>query len=240
MNEVVVITGASSGLGLSLSKKFNASGSTVIGISRTKKNWKSALTILSPSKTFLLFQCDLSKEHEVRKLVAKINKRFCKIDLWINNAGYGGMLSRVEDISLSELKKHFSVNLCSVFFTSKYVIPLFRKQGKGQIINISSMAGKRAVPKLAAYSASKFGVIALSQCVAKENNAIKCITICPGGMNTQMRASLFGSADASRQQSPDFVADVIHQVAKDEIKVDSGGDVVIRHGQVTVNPVPAA
>ena len=104
------------------------------------------------------------------------------------------------------------------------------------------MAGQRAVPRLAVYSAAKFGVLALSQAVAKENANIdfKCLTVCPGGMNTEMRANLFGWEDASRQQSPAFVADTIYDIYRNKIKVESGGDIVIRHGKVTaIHPCPA-
>ena len=86
------------------------------------------------------------------------------------------------------------------------------------IINIASMAGKRAVPNLFTYSASKFGLLALSQCISKENvdTELKCVTVCPGGMNTKMRASLFGRKDAEEQQSPDFVAGLVYQVSAEK------------------------
>ena len=103
------------------------------------------------------------------------------------------------------------------------------------------MAGKRAVPKLFSYSASKFGILALSQAVAKENKeyGIKCFTVCPGGINTSMRESLFGKEDAQRQQSPGFVADVICKTITEEICVESGGDIIVRHGEITaINACP--
>jgi len=127
--------------------------------------------------------------------------------------------------------------------TIKYAFPFFKKQKKGFIVNISSMAGKRAVPRLFPYSASKFAVLALSQCVAKENaeNGIKCITVCPSGMNTEMRAKLFGKKDASLQQSSDFVADIVMKVIHGKIEVLSGGDIVICHGKIkAINPPPSA
>jgi short-subunit dehydrogenase len=103
------------------------------------------------------------------------------------------------------------------------------------------MAGQRAVPGVAVYSASKFGVLALSQAIAKENADIplKCVTVCPGGMNTEMREAIFGKADAEKQQSPDYVADVIFDVYHDKVQVESGGDIVIRHGQISaIHPCP--
>ena len=105
------------------------------------------------------------------------------------------------------------------------------------------MAGVRAVPRLSAYSASKFGVLALTQAIAKENEAskIKCIAVSPGGMNTEMRSKLFGRKDAVKQQSPDFVADKIFKIANDKIKLSSGENIIIRHGKITgIQSLPEA
>ena len=95
------------------------------------------------------------------------------------------------------------------------------------------------MPGLFSYSASKFGVLALSQCIAKENenSKLKCFTVCPGGMNTPMREKVF--KDAAKQQSPEFVAEVIMEAICGDLRVDSGGDIVIRNGKITaLNPVP--
>ena len=86
-------------------------------------------------------------------------------------------------------------------------------------------------------------MLALSQAIAKENanGSLKCITVCPGGMNTTMRSKLFGKKDASKQQSPDFVAEVISNIVDGKISVQSGGDIVIRHSKITqITPPPAA
>jgi NAD(P)-dependent dehydrogenase (short-subunit alcohol dehydrogenase family) len=99
------------------------------------------------------------------------------------------------------------------------------------------------VPRLAAYSAAKFGVLALSQAIAKENpeTGLRCITVCPGGMNTEMRRELFGAEDAVRQQTPEFVAGIMTQIAEGKITVLSGGHIVIRHSKIAgVFPPPAA
>ena len=243
MSKVALVTGASSGLGLSLSNKFVDAGSIVFGVSRTKKKWKTAIQKVGKTNRFFLVQADLTQESQVKRLIAMICKKAGRIDVLVNNAAYGGGLATVATLSVLEFQKHLSHNLLSAFLMCKHSIPFFRKQKSGLIINVSSMAGKRAVPRLAAYSASKFGVLALSQCVAKENSdaGLKCITICPGGMNTKMRAQIFGKEDANKQQSTDFVAGVILRIIQGEIPVDSGGDVVIRHGQITaVNPPPPA
>ncbi len=188
-NPVVVITGATSGLGLSLAKLFLSKNYVTVGISRTKKHWPTAKQETKANPNFVLFQTDMTNESAVRRLFSNIVKKYGRIDVLINNAGYGGSLSVLDETSSKEFKNHIANNLYSVFLSCKYAIPVFRKQRSGWILNISSMAGKRAVPKLAAYSASKFGVLALSQSVAKENadSGFKCVTVCPGGMNTKMR-----------------------------------------------------
>lgn len=243
MNKVAVITGAGRGLGFALVKKFLADGYTVYGISRTLQSAKFAQKALSGFPKFISLNADLAIEPNVKKIISQILRQTRCLDILINNAGYGGKLEKVDELSFKEMRKSFDTNLNAAFLMCKHTIPIFRKQKSGFIVNISSMAGKRAVPRLFAYSAARFGVLALSQCVAKENadTNLKCITICPGGMNTRMRSDLFGKEDAEKQQSPDFVADVIYQVIRDKIQVESGGDIVIRHGKITaVNPCPTA
>ena len=243
MNRTVLITGASTGLGLSLAERFLASSDRVFGISRTKRHWPSAQKYLSNPQNFFLFQGDISEETTVRKLVTKISKQAKRIDVLINNAGYANPPVRTEEEKSSEFQKNFQNNLLSTFFMCKYTLPFFLKRGRGWIVNIASMAGKRAVPRLAAYSASKFGVVALTQCLAKENPLpnFHCIAVCPGGIHTEMRTKLFGKDDSRRQQSPELVAQKIFEVVEGEIRIPSGGDMVIRHGKVTaINPPPEA
>ncbi|MFA5160339.1 MAG: SDR family oxidoreductase [Candidatus Omnitrophota bacterium] len=242
MNRIVVITGASRGLGLALSKQFVASGDTVFGISRTRKYWLSAKKAI-PSGHFKLLAGDITSEKTVKVLFAGIKRRAGRIDILINNAGYCAPLAHVEKISLKEFREHFKQNLDTAFLMCKYAIPVMKKQPYALIINVSSMAGIRAVPRLVSYSAAKFGVLALSQAIAKENSktGLHCITVCPGGMNTEMRRELFGIEDAVRQQTPEFVSDIMVQIADGKISVLSGGHIIIRHSKVTgVFPPPAA
>lgn len=244
MTRIAVITGAASGLGLSLAERFLKAGDRVFGITRSKRHWNSVRkNLASHLGRFHLMQGDVSREGAARNLCTRIKKEAGRIDLLINNAGYANKPTPLEKESLHELEKNLAGNLISVFLMCKYTLPIFKKQKSGWVINVSSMAGKRAVPFLAAYSAAKSGVLALSQSIAKENpkSGFKCITVCPGGMNTDMRAKLFGKEDADRQQSTDFVADKIMEVIAGTLPVPSGGDIVIRHGRVAaINPPPEA
>ncbi len=240
MNRTVVITGASRGLGLALACQFINQGDVVFGISRTKRHWNAAYNLVSNSKHLILTCADISRETVVKNFLAKIKKQTNHIDILINNAGYGGVLSRIEDLKLAEFRKHLDQNLLSAFLMCKYFIPRMRRQKSGLIFNIASMAGKRAVPRLVAYSASKFGILALTQAIAKENldTPIKCITVCPGGMNTKMRSDLFGKEDAIRQQSVDFVASIVLQITNNKIRLETGSDITIRHSKVADIHVP--
>lgn len=236
-----LITGASRGLGLALAKLLLEKGYTVAGITRSKKYWASALKAVKRPQKLHFYAADLTSETEVKKTVTAVINKFKKIDVIVNNAGIGGGLSRVEDLKSAGYDALMDGNLKTAFLVCKYMVPYLRKTNRGWLINISSMAGQRAVPRLFAYSAAKFGVLALSQCIAKENSdkRFKCITVCPGGMNTEMRVSLFGKEDALKQQSPEFVAHVIRQILEEKIKVESGGDIVIRHGKITaIHPCP--
>ena len=239
----MVITGAGSGLGLALAKRFAARGDSVWGLTRTTQHWKSARRMVAKPDRFHLAQVDVTSEAAVRRFFKSARNAMGPIDLVVNNAGYSGRPRELSRLALAEFDRHLKQNLVSVFLVSKYALPILRKQKRGLIINISSFAGKRAVPLLAAYSASKFGVLALSQAIAKENRDTGpgCITVCPGGIQTGMRAKLFGRAEARKQQPPDFVADVIMDVVNGKIPVESGGDIVVRHGKVTaINPAPPA
>ena len=242
-DQVVVITGASRGLGLSLARRFVKKGDLVFGVSKTRRYWKEARQQVPDENSFFLYDFDLSCEADVKKFLQTIHRAAGRIDALINSAGCGGPLKRLEQISQKEYQTILDTNLLGTFLTCKHVIPIFKKQKHGTIINVSSMAGTRAVPRLAVYSASKFGVGALTQAIAKENpdGDLYCVTVCPGGMNTRMRADFFGAADAQKQQSPDFVADIICRLLNGQIPVPHGSEVVVRHGKVTaIHPLPAA
>lgn len=242
MAKTAIVTGASTGLGLAIAELLLKENYIVFGISKSKRNWTNAKNKIKNNRNFILYQSNISDENNAKRIIDKIFKKTGAINLLINNAGYIDTITKVENLSLAEFEKNLKNNLITTFLTSKYFLKNINKKDENTIINISSMAGKRGVPLLAAYSASKFGVMALSQCIAKENEDqfIKCVTICPGGINTNMRAKLFGEKDANKQQTTHFVANVILRVILNKIKVESGGDIVIRHGKITINKCPTA
>jgi NAD(P)-dependent dehydrogenase (short-subunit alcohol dehydrogenase family) len=244
MNRQVLITGGSKGLGLSLAESFLAQGDHVHIISRKGLDKKHLPVLPANSGILTSHLFDVSKEGEIKKFASRFLKATPMLDILVNNAGYGGTLSRIEETKTEEFQKFLDMNLKSAFLMSKYFLPKFRKQKKGLILNVSSMAGVRGVPRLFAYSASKFGMHALTECIVKENEDLpflKCYTIAPGGMNTGMRAAIFGKKDAEKQQSTEFVSRIIHDVLEEKIPLNNGSTIVIRHGKVSqIIPLPGA
>ncbi len=233
-----LVTGASRGLGLELSKQLIGKGWQVFGVSRSQTHWTSAKKKV-PSKNFHLIDADVSSEHSVAELFHAIKKTNPKIDLLVNSAAYGGRLQKIEDTSAEEFEKHLKQNLLSVFLMCRAALPFLKKSQAPLVMNVSSMAGVRGVPKIAGYSASKFGVLAMTEVLAKENlEWLKVVTICPGGMNTKMRSDLFGKVDSARQQTPAFVSEKMMQILNNEIPILTATHVVIRHGKITQIMVP--
>ena len=184
---------------------------------------------------------DILNKKQVDKFVDNVIDSHNKIDVLINNAGYVNELENTENVTEEEFERCMKTNIYSVFYFLKKVIPIMRKQDSGIIVNIASIAGKRGVPTLSSYSASKFAVIGLTQSVGKElkNTNVICIAVCPGGMNTEMRAKVFGPRDAKKQQDPKFVANVVRDIIIGKIKVPNAGDISIRHGKIiAIDPAP--
>ena len=133
-------------------------------------------------------KCDVSKNSDVKSLVDISIKRFGKIDILVNNAGivyYKNIIDTTEE----EWDKTIDINLKGVFlFTKEVLSHMIKNKSSGVIVNVSSSAGKSGFLHLSAYCASKFGIIGLTESIAKEvaGNNVKVIAICPGGVDTDM------------------------------------------------------
>ena len=223
-NKIVVLTGASSGIGYSLLNYFIKEGARVYGSSRNERE------LTTESKQECNFELlDLADELNVEKYVKTILQKENRIDILINNAGVAHNLALVEEISSEMLNSVVRDNLLPTFNMMKYTIPIMKKNNSGTIINISSRAGRRAVPKLSAYTAAKFAVRGLTESVAKEvqDTGIKCISISPAGVNTGMRAMVFGREDAENQQDTSRINEVISRILSGSLEVSNGSDIVI-------------
>jgi len=180
------------------------------------------------------FKVDVSKKKDTINFIRKILKKFEKIDILINNAGTIHKAKPLEKITDKEYSQCLKTNLDSVFYTLREIIPSMITRKSGAIVTISSMAGKRGNPDFAAYSTSKFAVTGLMQSTARylDKYGVRCLTILPGGMNTDMRKYILGTSDAKKQQSPVIVAQIIKKIVESEIQFPNGSEIEIRDGKI--------
>ncbi len=185
-DKVVVITGASRGIGAGIAAAFAGDGARLVLCGRNKARLdKVAKSLDLPNDRFITVIADITKPAGMRKIINAAYRKFDAVDIFVNNAGIGARKNLV-DSSEKDYNLIFDTNLKSAFFCFKELLPRLLKQGHGQIINISSMASRTGVPGLALYSASKAALNTLSEAVAGEvrNDNIKICVLSPGSTDT--------------------------------------------------------
>lgn len=162
---VALITGCSTGIGFDAVKQFAKEGWLTIATVRSVQAMKSLGEL--KDKNVVVMEMDVTDEVQIIKVVDKVIKTYGKIDLLINNAGYG-ILGPVEDITLGEAQAQFDVNVWGGLRVMKAVLPHMRERKKGKIITISSIVGLIPFPLYGVYAASKFAIEAISESLRVE------------------------------------------------------------------------
>ena len=178
-NRVAIVTGGAQGFGLAITKRFIEAGAKVIIWDVDENAAKEAVKkIKSENVSYQIV--DVTNFEIINKNLLEVEQSHEKIDIFINNAGMAGMNTTVADYPLDEWKKIMDLNLNSVFYCCKAVVPFMTKNDYGRIVNIASIAGKEGNPNASAYSTSKAGVIGLTKSLGKElakkNIAVNCVT----------------------------------------------------------------
>ncbi|PPK87108.1 short-subunit dehydrogenase [Neolewinella xylanilytica] len=183
--KVFFITGASKGFGLELTRQLLAAGHSVAATSRSKAGLIAAAG--TPTPAFLPLEMDLTDESSIGQAVAEAIGAFGSLDVIINNAGYG-QLGGLEELSDTETRKNYAVNVFGTQNVIRAVLPQLRAQGSGHIINISSIAGiTGGFPGWGVYCGTKFAVEGLSESLAAEvaEFGIKVTVVAPGYFRTE-------------------------------------------------------
>jgi NAD(P)-dependent dehydrogenase (short-subunit alcohol dehydrogenase family) len=205
-DKVALVTGSSSGIGFETSLMLARAGFNTYASMRNLEKSKNITEIAKKEKLPLqVVQLDVNNDGSVKDAIVKILKADQRIDVLINNAGYG-LFGSVEDTSIEEIKAQFETNFFGVVRVTQQVLPLMRRQNSGTIVNVSSVGGQIGLPALSAYHSTKFALEGLSESIAFELEpfGIRVVIIEPGVIRTNILNSSSSAKKALDPKSPYF------------------------------------
>ena len=210
-----LITGGSSGIGLAIARALGRDGYGVtLSARRPEKLDSAAQTLADEGIEAHAVAANMAEEDDIKKVVAEHRERFGRLDVLINNAGIG-IGSAVADTETKKLDLQLDVNLRAVYLVARECIPMLKEagaeHGKALIANTASIAGKSGQGWLAAYSATKFGVVGLSQAMHKElsSEGIQVTALCPGFVATAMTDWVEGQVPKEKMIQPEDIAESV-------------------------------
>ena len=199
-DKVAVVTGAGSGMGLAIARRFIEEGARVIAADWHPDAVKAAATQIGGS--IIAMAADVSKEAQAVAMVDRAVSEFGRIDILVNNAGVMDMFESVADVSDETWRRVLGVNLDGPMYAMRRAVPLMLGQGTGSIVNIASVAGVGGGSAGAAYTTSKHALIGLTRSTAYQyaKQGLRCNAIVSGGVNTNIMQSI----DAARIDQADL------------------------------------
>lgn len=246
--KVAIVTGAASGIGRATALAFAQKGASVALADIDRAQGEDALReAIARGGRAIFVEADVSIEADTRKLVDQTAAAFGGIDILHNNAGIVSYAT-VPEMSAEEWDRVLAVNLKSVFLCSKYAIPEMVKRGGGVIVNSASAQGFASQPQIAAYAASKAGIIGMTRTMAIDHarDGIRVICVCPGPIDTPMvrraasrfssddpDAAMQGWADAQpmgRIGAPEEVANTVLYLASPDASLITGSALILDGG----------
>jgi short-subunit dehydrogenase len=202
--KVVVVTGASMGIGEAVAKVFADKGASVVLLSRDASRAEAARHRVGHTDRTLALECDVRNREDIDRALALTLHHFDRVDVWVNNAGVG-IRDSVADMETTACRELFETNFFGTVACMQAVVPAMREEGGGSIINISSVAGHIPVPFMTLYCASKFAVNALGKGARLElkRDHINVVTVCPSYVNTDFGEHLVANRQGNIR--PEFV-----------------------------------
>jgi NAD(P)-dependent dehydrogenase (short-subunit alcohol dehydrogenase family) len=205
-NKVALVTGSSSGMGFATAIMLARAGINTYASMRNLKKSKTITELASTENLPLqVVQVDVNDKKSVKEAITKIVTEKERIDVLVNNAGYG-LFGSLEDVSIEELKAQFETNFFGVIRVTQLVLPIMRKQKSGTIVNVSSVGGRIGLPVLSAYHSTKFALEGLSESMSYELEpfGIRVVIIEPGVIRTNIMNSSVIAKKAQDPKSPYF------------------------------------
>lgn len=193
-NRVIVITGASSGIGASLARILGSQGARLVLGARRQAHLDRIAAEIDPDGTRVIaLQTDVTDVAQAERLVTTALERFGRIDVLVNNAGRGH-LGSVEDTDDAVVRNMFAVNALALWHTTRPALRAMRKQGSGHVIVVASMAGKVGFPFNSAYVASKYAAVGFVHALRMEllGTRIHASVVCPAGVKTDWATTTEG------------------------------------------------
>lgn len=218
-NKVAIVTGGTRGIGRAIAARLLAEGARVAICGTRQNSVDTALGLLSPKENALGMVADITKLEDVRAFVEAVQQRFGTIHILVNNAG-AGLFRAVADLTPEEWHSTIGLNLTGVYYCCHEILPIFRQAGSGDVINISSLAGKNAFAGGAAYNASKFGLNGFSEAMMLDyrNAGVRVSTIMPGSVDTEFGHSTSERGGKNDQNAwkirPEDVAEIVVDVLR--------------------------
>jgi short-subunit dehydrogenase len=203
--KVVVVTGASMGIGEAIAKTFAQHNAAVVLLSRDAARVEAARNRIGHSERTLSLACDVRHREDIDRAIGLVMHHFGRIDVWVNNAGHG-ILDSISRVDMAAARETFDTNLFGALAAMQAVLPVMKQQATGAIINISSVAGHIPLPFHGVYSATKFAMNAIGKAARVELHGagINVLTVCPGYVRTDFGANAIKGTE-SNQVRPESV-----------------------------------
>lgn len=214
--KVVVVTGASKGIGKAIASAFAAAGAKVVLAARTRETLEQVAAELRESGAeAMAVPTDVTDVDAVQRLIEQALTAYQRVDILVNNAGIG-YFGPVVDFAPDDWDTVLNSNLKAVYLCTKYALPPMLAQGGGQIINVLSIAAKVAFEASAAYCAAKAGALALTKVLAAEvrQQKIRVTAVLPGSVHTPFWDDIPEHPDFEQMLKPEHVADTVVSVCQ--------------------------